>query len=309
MTSSNRCIAALVLGVLMLVAACGGSPELLEGEQELTLEELPLESRLPWRTSGTSDLLPIEEAIELCMKREGFEYFVPPPELAGSSAAQQRKPFTVSRDEFTSRGFGFYESVAEAPPPEDETKPTLDDGNSAYVATLDDAAATAYWAALLGDNSGTTGCRAEAQSQYVTPKRQEVLDRLRTEVGELTESALNHPVVADERLEIFRCLGRQGYEVDQSYSYPEDAASQAAEQWLEAFYEDDESEPVSDAPVDGPSSEALEELRQKEIALAETLWDCGYPDFLQAFWAERAPLEEQFLETQWLSYVEELSDA
>jgi hypothetical protein len=242
------------------------------------------------------------------MREAGFEYYVVLDDEGND--AEDSEIIVFTRDEYAQIGFGTYTGANDPEAAFDTPRAEVDDPNRDYVATLDAPSKSAYVLAFEGNGNDKAGCRAAAPALPIEDvANSDLVEQLRSELDDLAVAAVSSPLVSAERDDIYDCVAERGYRLDRSDNYPMAAAAQVAELWQEEFLpfeggdvvEMDENGDAIDTPIE-LTSEQIDELTRREIDLATTVWDCGYPDFLSEFWTERTQLETEFIETRLPAY-------
>ncbi|MCS5719382.1 hypothetical protein N1027_14685 [Herbiconiux sp. CPCC 205763] len=247
----------------------------------------------------------LQEKIAECMGELGFDYL--PNERAGAFVVIGDSDLDPESEEFAKTyGYGITTDPfgMESKPGEEPVDP-----NAGYVASLSESEAMAYNDALWGPSLNvvstdepieydwkTSGCSGKAQHDVFgeggfggNPE----FEALSEEMNALYTEVRETPAVREKERAWSDCLADMGYG---DFEHKDDASAAISEGYSSLFPTPDVGDPSSSAPPE-PDPEALDALRQREIAQATADFACardsGYAETLTS---EQFRIEQAFID-------------
>ena len=208
------------------------------------------------------------EAVESCMKTQGFDYSPPAPTSAPLVGAGGDGADFASLEWAETWGFGVSTQLL----PADVVGPNLKGFDEAAdvlevpqesLEGLPQEEVQAFFEAL----EGPEGCLAEGERLAFSVEPEPFEIEFRDELAELQERADAHPDVVGHAEGVQQCLAGRGYDYGSGYEAAIEFERRADALLGQLAYD-------ADGSLDGPSGALLAELQADEIALASEVYDC-----------------------------------
>ena len=276
--------AALAVAALVLTGCSGGTPAAdapAEGPLGRYLSALYDEDEWSEDKMKARDAA-IEEAVAVCMTKEGFEYQPNVQSYGYVTEDDADGPQWGSEAFVKEYGYGYSQQPEM---PDSGSEQEYVDPNQDYLDSLSESEQSAYYEALHGagpadDEIGedgsyeydweTAGCYGAAQNEQNEGKDPwtdpEFADTMAS-IEELWNASMTDPKMGELDAEWTSCMATAGYPEYQSRQEPSDDVMERSN----ALWED-----LSEAELEhGPSKAALAEVQEFEIAVATADFQCA----------------------------------